>query len=114
MVQMPEIPASAGYDGVTPRPFVYLLDRVGEIVERMSDAPGQQRKLTLRMSRRSFEDFYGDIPARGDDNWVGDAMFALMAVSEHADERLGRKGYRVLSAGAGSNYDGISLQVQKV
>ena len=113
-VRMPQIPWGAGRDGETHRPFVYVFDRAEEIVDRMRFGDGQKRKLLLQMDRRSFEDFYGDIPARGDDNMFGDVMFALIAVQGYADERFEAKGFRVLGAGTGTGYDGITLDLQRV
>ncbi len=113
-VRMPEIPWSAGRDGETHRPFVYVFDRAEEIVDRMRFGDGQKRKLLLQMDRGSFEYFYGDIPARGDDNMFGDVMFALIAVQGYADERFEAKGFRVFGVGTGTGYDGITLDLQRV
>ncbi len=113
-IKMPKIPWSAGRGGETHRPFVYVFDRAEEIVDRTRFSKGQKRKLFLQMDKRSFEDFYGDIPARGDDNMCGDVMFALIAVQGYADQRFEEKGFRVLGAGTGTGYDGITLDLQRV
>lgn len=113
-IKIPEIPWSAGRDGQTHRPFVYVFDRAEEVVNRMRFDAGQKRELLLQMDRRSFEDFYSDIPARGDDNMFGDVMFALEAVVRYAEQRFEEKGFRVLGAGTGTDYDGITLKLQRV
>ena len=111
MIKMPEIPYGAGRDGVINRPFVYVFDKVEEIVNAIKVEETQTLTLQLLLGKQSFEDFYSDIPCRGDDNMFGSVMFALIAVQNYAAQRLEINGFKVL--GVGTRDSSITLNLQR-
>lgn len=112
IIIMPEIPYAAGRNGITPRPFVYVFDRLSEIIEKVPFAEGQERTFTLKMDDRSFKDFDGDIPFMGDDTLVGNGMFAFAAIFQYGEQRFSPLGYNVTSAGNGEN-NSIRIKLKK-
>ena len=94
--------------------FVFVFDRVEELLDRIPFNSGQERKLALYMDRQSFSDFVEDIPCQGDDNIFGRVMFALSTVSGYASVRFDEKGFRILNTGMDSDSTVLRLDVQKV
>ncbi len=105
-VNMPEVP----YDnGGQPHPLLYFFERVGELSDKVGFSPAQKRKFEFRMDRDSWERVIS-VPFHGDGTLGGDAMFHTMALFDYASEFFEEKGYRVTSAGAGSNTLNLELQ----
>ena len=98
-IVLPEIPFLARDDGEIRRPFVYVFDRIEEVVDKMIFEEGLERRLNFLMDKTSFERFYSDIPAREDDNMFGDVMNVFSVVYQYAQERFEPKGFKIRGCG---------------
>ncbi len=76
----PDNPFSPWRKGERQSPFLYVFDRVEEIVDRMKFDSGQRKELIIMMDVPTFQQFWSDIPI----------------ISKHyASQRMGPKGFFV-------------------
>lgn len=91
-INMPKIPYQAGRDEKTPRPLIYVFDRVEEIIDHIGLSPGQQRVLQLNFDNSSYRDFISDIPYQEDGSLFGNYYFQTIALGNYVSERFQQKG----------------------